>query len=555
MIKQFFFTFTAYAAFLLLIDSTFLTLPPFFDSVLAVFKEAFWLLDHDWNYNDLLFTEPGYAHGGARTYIVSVYPSLVALVYASSSTTSQAIITLHLLTLCVSSFCLLFIYNLSLSLTQSRALAFGNALLLGVSPLFVSQSLGMNMEIPLAFCVLGTAYSLVKKQWGRALIFSLAAYAVKPTGCLVGGALCIAVFHERKKITTYQYVCSLFFSILPTILALWQSYLEYNVFYKGGADGRICSSLFSDPVGLLANFFYLSFDPCIATSVKVSMPILTFVIYLLTLLFISYYFAFGRLKYSVVYRSLCTLIRNNSSPCVVFMFAYCACTYFFFNIFSITLPRYLVNAIVVLIPLTSLLVMHVVRNMLWRYVLIAGFFIYSILIDFSVPPIARQDSASDHVTIAEWSPKYSSIIQRDKVFFSTLAKRTQKTEIVITTWPYNYMAQDPRYGYVSTPLPALSLFRKPVPTSFCRRPNKGREKIFAILDPMMVFTRPYYLYFIGAVEYTAKAQRWIKTPIHLRSLIVRVSAGGRMHLIAPKGRRLSSLIAERHLTKLINEGC
>ena len=80
-----------------------LTFPPYGDAIGGPFAEAIWLFQNSFNYQGLL-NQPGYAAGGPKVYIFSIFPTYLALLMKCSPSVKVFIVFNHLVFFCYGSF-------------------------------------------------------------------------------------------------------------------------------------------------------------------------------------------------------------------------------------------------------------------------------------------------------------------------------------------------------------------------------------------------------------------------------------------------------------------
>ncbi len=177
--------------FLLITKSETLFFPPYGDAIGGPFAEGLWLYHHGFDYAGL-FKQPNFTVGGPRVYFFSIYPGFLALTLKGISDTNLFLAFHHVLTLALTAGIAAMVRECGKKIF-GPVLAFLVALVLLALPLFQSQSEAINMEIPVTFFMTGCAYALILKHWGKAAVFAILAAAVKGTGIVACGVVCVVL--------------------------------------------------------------------------------------------------------------------------------------------------------------------------------------------------------------------------------------------------------------------------------------------------------------------------------------------------------------------------
>ncbi len=185
--------------FLLITKYEVLFFPPYGDSIGGPFAEGLWLYQHGFNYVGL-FNEPNFTVGGPRVYFFSLYPGFLALTLKLIPWTKVFLLFHHVLTFALTAVVIAILREYGRKVFEP-VLAFLMALVLLALPLFQSQAEAINMEMPVTFLMVVSAYALGNKRWGEAAIFAILAAAVKGIGIIACGAvfivLCFALLAVR----------------------------------------------------------------------------------------------------------------------------------------------------------------------------------------------------------------------------------------------------------------------------------------------------------------------------------------------------------------------
>lgn len=173
------------AAFIYLIVTKFevLFFPPYGDAIGGPFAEAIWLVRHSFDYEGL-FHAPGYASGGPRVYLFSIYPTYLALLMKLIPGPKAFLVVNHLIVFAFAATIVAVLRDIFMKVF-SRDLSILAALILLFLPLFQSQTEAINMEMPCVFFIMLSVHALMKKRIHRAGILALFAVLVKGTGVFV----------------------------------------------------------------------------------------------------------------------------------------------------------------------------------------------------------------------------------------------------------------------------------------------------------------------------------------------------------------------------------
>ncbi len=161
--------------------------PPYGDAIGGPFAEGLWLADNHFDYAGL-FHQPGYAEGGPRVYLFSIFPTYLAILLKLIPSTRLFLAVGHIGTFIMAALTIAVLRDIAARcFSQDIAILFALSVLF--MPLFQSQSEAINMEIPSLVFMMLAADAIVKKKIHLAGIMAIAAVLVKGTGVLV----CIAV--------------------------------------------------------------------------------------------------------------------------------------------------------------------------------------------------------------------------------------------------------------------------------------------------------------------------------------------------------------------------
>lgn len=218
-------------------------LPPYWDSLTGIFREALWLKDNKWNYFDLAFNQSGYSAGGPRTYFYSIYPLAVSLGYFLFENPIHVFISLRLINILALYLILLELANILplLGIKRDEILLVS---VLGITfPVFCSQVFSLNMELLLALSAL-SAFSAHARGARKQMIFWLLfGVLLKDSGIIPVIAIFVteSVSKKGNAIKIFSKVFKFEFSV-PCLIFFIHTFTEKYLFLNGGADGKFLIS-------------------------------------------------------------------------------------------------------------------------------------------------------------------------------------------------------------------------------------------------------------------------------------------------------------------------
>lgn len=303
--------------YLLIVKFEVLFFPPYGDAIGGPFAEAIWLKDHLFDYIGL-YHQPGYALGGPKVYLFSLYPTFLAILLKIIPNTTIFLIANHLIVF-VFAATIVALFRWMLLKTFKSETALLAAIFLISLPLFQSQVEAINMEMSgLFFSMIAVVYLIQKKFW-QAVILSAVATLFKDTAvCLCAAVFVVALlvffFDEEKK----HQKGVLFFGILAIGLAFIRVLLKYFIHDQHVSAGMI---------NILAGWPSLKTSP-IFLSFLLSLVILA----ALGAKSVLHYFKKEKIK------AVNILLKNYYAPLVVFI--YSAMWFLLFINFYVVSPRY-----------------------------------------------------------------------------------------------------------------------------------------------------------------------------------------------------------------------
>lgn len=157
--------------------------PPYWDSAMGLFVEADFLAETGFNYGRLVNEERRFIEGGTGIYLVSVMPTLLALLMRAAPSTQAVLLVGHLANLALAAALLVLVYD---TLTP-RAGRIGAALAAGAllsTPLFAAQVDMIGMDLPMTLVAFVAGRLLVAERYYSAAVVALLAYFIKLSGLL-----------------------------------------------------------------------------------------------------------------------------------------------------------------------------------------------------------------------------------------------------------------------------------------------------------------------------------------------------------------------------------
>lgn len=174
--------FLTYFALLLLFRGEVLTDPPYGDQWEATWNEARYLARTDFDYYRLRYEEKNWMEGGSvRSYMISVIPTLYALLSRLTATPERAFIVAHLVMFAASSLTAAFVVAcLADRIGRVAAILAGLAVL--TTPLFLVQAEMIGMENLMALPGVVALYLASRGRYFWTAVACLAAFSLKASG-------------------------------------------------------------------------------------------------------------------------------------------------------------------------------------------------------------------------------------------------------------------------------------------------------------------------------------------------------------------------------------
>lgn len=175
--------------FLLIVRFPVLTMPLYEDQAVGFGREADFLDQTDFDYRRLRYEETHFLFGGtARSYLISVIPTTLALLHRILGSSSAMLIAWHLLSLALASATAAILYSL-LKPFAGRLVALLGAMALLSTPMVLTQADLAGMELPLVVCMLLAGHAILNNRPMGAIAWATASFFMKATGLLVLGSV------------------------------------------------------------------------------------------------------------------------------------------------------------------------------------------------------------------------------------------------------------------------------------------------------------------------------------------------------------------------------
>lgn len=157
--------------------------PPYFETAMGIYREAIYLIEHRFDYHHLRFHEPWGNIGGGFCYMISVIPTLVALLIQWLPSPRAVFLVGHLLWY---GFAALMGTGLYASFRAGLG-PWGSLVLMAAclsTPLAMVQIETMTLDVPMVAALVWTARFVSQRKPGWAAAASACSFLMKPTGLL-----------------------------------------------------------------------------------------------------------------------------------------------------------------------------------------------------------------------------------------------------------------------------------------------------------------------------------------------------------------------------------
>lgn len=159
--------------------------PPFFDCACLLFTEANFLVESGFDYRRLRYDEAWVNDGGPFAYMISVLPTLIALVMQATSRPQTVFVVFHLFNFACAAIVVVAAYWL-FSRRLPRPTSALLALVVLTTPIFCVQIDMHGMDLPMTAFAMLAIVAIVKDRFILAALAAAGAFFMKPTGALVG---------------------------------------------------------------------------------------------------------------------------------------------------------------------------------------------------------------------------------------------------------------------------------------------------------------------------------------------------------------------------------
>ncbi len=431
--------------------------PPYWDSAMGLFAEANFLAETDFDYGRLMYEEKRFLEGGPAVYVISIMPTLVAIVMKLAPSTQAVFIIGHLFTFaCAAAVAVL---TFGLLYRDTGPIPAGLiALAVLTTPIFAVQIDMLGMDLPLATLGLVVAGFLTKHRYLAAGVAATLAFAVKLSGALL----------------TVATAC---FFMLLLVLARWKGPVQRKrrmwigagvAFFLIGIQmlsSNWRSSLPTDKEGAwdFANAQgWQSLAPvlqgCPEVVVVTLLTAVLSVVSAVAWVIVRYREAKQDSQKPLGFRALQAAIAEQPLP--VFTWTV-VCGISIALLLVYTIPRYLILPIPLVYVTCGLLLFSQKKWRPFAGVLVAGLIVFNVANSSGrfLPAVATDgtDNEYDRRTgaLLERSREYIDD-HNDNLQVIDLIQREYSDRVILACNPFTYLLSLPRLGYVEQPLQGFS---------------------------------------------------------------------------------------------------
>ena len=161
-------------------------LPPYEDQAVGLWTEAAFLDETGFDYYRLRYAEPHFMdeNPGARSYMISIVPTLLAMLMRASPNVQTTIFAAHAITMACASAIAVIVFGVLKDRIGVVGAGLTSVALLA-TPAFRTQIQMVGLDIPLTLFCLLTALAVWRERYFWAAAFSFVAFLVKATGALL----------------------------------------------------------------------------------------------------------------------------------------------------------------------------------------------------------------------------------------------------------------------------------------------------------------------------------------------------------------------------------
>lgn len=157
--------------------------PPYLDSAMGLFVEANMLYEANFDYRGAYRNETWGTDGGAIAYVISVLPTVIALLMKLDETGQTAITVYHFVNFLCAAIVLAMVYEI-LRRHLSIGTSAGIAVVIATTPLFASQVDMLGMELPMTAAFAVALWAVGRDRFVLAGVATTIAFACKTTGMI-----------------------------------------------------------------------------------------------------------------------------------------------------------------------------------------------------------------------------------------------------------------------------------------------------------------------------------------------------------------------------------
>lgn len=155
--------------------------PPYWDSAMGLFVEANYLVESNFDYASLALEQPRFSAGGPAIYVISIAPTLLALLMKCCPTPTAVFVVYRLVVLACATGMLLAIYDLAAP-RGGRLGATALAAAIVTTPLFNAQLDMLGMDLPMAAAATVALWCACRERYLLATLAAVLSFAIKITG-------------------------------------------------------------------------------------------------------------------------------------------------------------------------------------------------------------------------------------------------------------------------------------------------------------------------------------------------------------------------------------
>ncbi len=185
----------AIMGYLLVTRPEILLYPPFGEGITGPFSDTVWLYQNNLNYFELL-RQPTFTTGGPQIYPTALYPLFVAVVMRLIPSTPAFLVTMHLFYFFMAAASLATIRKICLMVLKNDRTAILTVVLILSQPLVQCMVELLNLEMPLFFFTVMTAYCLILDRPWLAGLSALGAIFSKDPG--IGACAAVLAVYGLK---------------------------------------------------------------------------------------------------------------------------------------------------------------------------------------------------------------------------------------------------------------------------------------------------------------------------------------------------------------------